>query len=184
MKYPYKSGNIRFDIRLLFITSTFALLTFSGCVPKSKKTSNIDNQTSIKQNIALYERWVEEVLNQGNPDAAEKFLALEFIDHSLPPDVPGTIEGFKEWFQMFNQAFPDAKWKLEYISGSDDIVYHHKTMTGTHLGEYVGLEPTGKKITTQETGIMRFKNGKIVEFWGTFDEFSIMNQLELINVPE
>ena len=184
MKYAYNSGNIRFFLKLFFITSILALITFSSCGPRSKKSSNIDNQTRVKKNIALYESWVEEVLNQGNPDAAENFLALEFIDHSLPPDVPGTVEGFKEWFRMFNQAFPDAKWKIEYISGSDDIVFHHKTMTGTHLGEYMGLEPTGKKITTQETGIMRFKNDEIVEFWGTYDEFSIINKLGLIQIPE
>ena len=135
---------------------------------------------SAEENIAIYRRFVEQVLHAGNADAADEFMAVELIDHSLPPDVPGTREGFKEWFRMFHAAFPDAKWILEFIDGKGDIVYHHKSFVGTHRGEYLGVAGTGKQIRGQETGIIRFKDGKMVEFWGTFDDFGIARQLGLI----
>ena len=135
---------------------------------------------SAEENIAIYRRFVEEVLNRGNANAVDQFFAPTFVDHSLPPDVPGTLEGFKEWFTMFRNAFPDGKWTIDFITGTGDIVARHQSMIGTHQGEYLGVAPTGKHVRTQETGIARFKDGKMVEFWGTFDDFGIARQLGLI----
>ena len=135
---------------------------------------------SAEENIAIYRRFVEEVLNKGNADAADQFFAPALVDHSLPPDIPGTLDGFKEWFTMFHHAFPDGKWTIDFITGTGDIVAHHKSMVDTHKGEYLGVAASGKQVTTQETGIIRFKDGKMVEFWGTFDDFGIARQLGLI----
>ena len=39
----------------------------------------------------------------------------------------------------------------------------HLTYTGTFTGEFLGLAPTGKKITTTAVAIYRIVNGNIVE---------------------
>jgi predicted ester cyclase len=136
---------------------------------------------STERNISIYGRFVGDVLNKRNVDAADQFFAPQFLDHSLAAmGIEGTVAGFKQWFRMFHAAFPDAHWKIEYIDAKCDWVYHHKTVVGTHQGEYLGLQATGKKITSQETGRIRFQNGKMVEFWGTFDDFGIARQLGLI----
>ena len=51
-------------------------------------------------------------------------------------------------------------------------------------GEYMGVSATGNTVSTKETGIMRFKEGKIVEFWGTFDDYSLSSQIGLINTND
>jgi hypothetical protein len=38
---------------------------------------------------------------------------------------------------------------------------------GTHQGEYMGIEPTGKSVTYNEIFIFRFVNGRIAETWGS-----------------
>ncbi len=108
---------------------------------------------SAEEGVAIYRRFVAEVLNKGNVDAADQFFAPTLTDHSLPPDVPGTLDGFKEWFTMFHNAFPDGKWTIDFITGTGDIVAHHNSMVGTHKGEYLGVATSGKQVTTQETGI-------------------------------
>ena len=135
---------------------------------------------SAEENIAIFRRFVEEVLNKGNANAADQFFAPTLVEHILPPYIPGTLDGFKAWLMMFHSAFPDGKWIIDFITGAGDIVAHHKSMVGTHKGEYLGVAATGKQVTTQETGIIRFKNGKMVEFWSTFDDFGIARQLGLI----
>lgn len=135
---------------------------------------------SGEENIAIFRRFVEDVLNKGNADTADQFFAPTLVEHILPPYIPGTLDGFKEWLMMFHKAFPDGKWTIDIITGTDDIVAHHKSMVGTHKGEYLGVAATGKQVTTQETGIIRFKDGKMVEFWSTFDDFGIARQLGLI----
>ena len=135
---------------------------------------------SAKENIAIFRRFVEEVLNKGDAGAADQFFAPTLVEHILPPYIPGTLDGFKEWLMMFHKAFPDGKWTIDFITGTGDIVAHHKSMVGTHKSEYLGVAATGKQVTTQETGIIRFEDGRMVEFWSTFDDFGIARQLDLI----
>jgi predicted ester cyclase len=40
--------------------------------------------------------------------------------------------------------------------------------SGTHTGEYLGLTPTGKKITVEVVDIFRLVDGKVVEvYWSS-----------------
>ncbi len=50
--------------------------------------------------------------------------------------------------------------------------------TGTQLGEFNGLAPTGKQVTIYETSIYRIANGKLAEQWGFPDAVSLSAQLE------
>jgi predicted ester cyclase len=137
---------------------------------------------SAEENKAIYCRFVQEVLNQGNVAASDRFFAPEFVDHSLPPDMPGNVAGFKEWLKMFRTAFPDQRWELEVILAEGDLVAHHKRVWGTHTGEFMGLAPTGKRINTAEIGIIKFAHGRMVEFWGMFDEEKLKQQLGIVEV--
>ncbi|MCB0599885.1 MAG: ester cyclase, partial [Saprospiraceae bacterium] len=50
--------------------------------------------------------------------------------------------------------------------------------TGTQLGTFNGIEPTGKKVTIFETAIYRISNGKVAEQWGFPDVLSLNHQLD------
>jgi predicted ester cyclase len=53
----------------------------------------------------------------------------------------------------------------------------YKTYHGTHLGEFLGVSPTGGKIQFEAVDVMRVRNGKIAEHWGVANLFSLMQQL-------
>jgi predicted ester cyclase len=65
----------------------------------------------------------------------------------------------------------------------DDMVVDHdklasrQTVTGTHLGEYRGLAPTGKAVVYEEIFIIRFTDGLIAEVWGVVDTLTQLQQL-------
>jgi predicted ester cyclase len=75
------------------------------------------------------------------------------------------------------RAFPDLHLNVEDLIGEGDKVVARIVVTGTHLGDYMGVEPTGKSIAYDEIFIFRFANGRVVETWGVVDVLSQMKQL-------
>jgi predicted ester cyclase len=47
----------------------------------------------------------------------------------------------------------------------------------------MGIPPTGKQATVTGMNTVRFRNGKIVEFWHQEDVMSLMRQLGVLPVP-
>jgi steroid delta-isomerase-like uncharacterized protein len=97
----------------------------------------------------------------------------------LPGDAAGA-EKLKQVWMALLQAFPELRLTVEDLIGEDDKVVARIVCTGTHLGEYMGLEPSGKSIAYDEIFIFRFANGRVVETWGVVDVFSQMKQLGVI----
>lgn len=56
------------------------------------------------------------------------------------------------------------------------------TSTGTHLGEFQGLAPTGRKLSWTGTVIDRVRDGRTVESWGNWDMMGMMQQLGAVEL--
>jgi steroid delta-isomerase-like uncharacterized protein len=101
------------------------------------------------------------------------------IRSPVPLGVTGS-QAMKVIFATLLRAFPDLHVRVEDLIAEDDKVVSRSTVTGTHQGEYMGLQPTGKFVTYNEIFIFRFVNGRIAETWGVVDVFSQMRQLGAI----
>jgi predicted ester cyclase len=66
------------------------------------------------------------------------------------------------------------------LIAEDDKVVIRNTVTGTHLGEYRGVPPTGKSVSYNEMFILRFADGRIAEVWGVVDVYAQLKQLGMI----
>jgi steroid delta-isomerase-like uncharacterized protein len=97
----------------------------------------------------------------------------------LPGDATGA-EVLKQVWAVLLRAFPDLHLNVEDLIGEDDKVVARIVVTGTHLGDYMGVAPTGKSIAYDEIFIFRFADGRVVETWGVVDVFSQMKQLGVI----
>lgn len=53
------------------------------------------------------------------------------------------------------------------------------TLTGTHNGDFRGHPPTGKAISVRGMQISPYRDGKLVERWGSTDELGILTKLGL-----
>jgi steroid delta-isomerase-like uncharacterized protein len=51
------------------------------------------------------------------------------------------------------------------------------TVTGTHQGTFMGIAPTGKKVTIAAFETVRIANGKVVEHWGGPDTYDLLTQV-------
>jgi len=133
---------------------------------------------STDANKALIRRFYEEVWDRGNTGFAYEVFADDYVRHDLRTTValPGP-EGQKKIADEFRTAFPDLRVTVDLIVGGDDYVVGRWTATGTHLGQWGGLAPTGRTATFSAANIFRFDNGKVVEIWNHRDDFGLFEQI-------
>ena len=137
---------------------------------------------SIEQNKSVTDRIPVE-FNQGNVNILDEIVASNAVDHSLPPNVPPTVEGTKTFINGLMAAFPDLKYELENSIAEGDYVFQQLKATGTMKGELNGIPPTNKSATWTEMHVVRFDQGKIIEHWAVVDQVSMMQQLGLLPMP-
>jgi steroid delta-isomerase-like uncharacterized protein len=126
--------------------------------------------------------WYDQVWNQGNEDAINQILAEESICHGLVDAEGNTVRGmagFKQIFHTFRTAFPDLCITLEEVVTQNDICAVRCTVRGTHLGDTLGIAPTGKTVEFTGMNFARVVNGKIVEGWNNFDFATMQAQLQV-----
>jgi steroid delta-isomerase-like uncharacterized protein len=131
---------------------------------------------STEENKAIIQRVTEEVYNKRNLAVADEINATNVIVHFPNIEVKG-IEAYKKLVsEMFN-AFPDLYSANDEVLAEGDTVAARYTMIGTHKGEFMGIAPTGKKVTMTGMSIAHFTEGKITESWGIMDTMGMLQQL-------
>lgn len=140
--------------------------------------------TTEQENKELARRFHEEVWEKRNLDFIDEQIAEDFVgyDPSLPEPVRGP-EGVRETAELFQSAFPDAGVEIEQLVAEDDLLAIHRTLTGTHEGEFMGIEPTGAEVEVEGMAIYRLEDGKTVEEWQVVDMFGLLVQLGVVEPP-
>jgi len=124
-------------------------------------------------------------VNQHDPDLIEATIdevcAPDMvISTPLPLDVTGA-EAQKLVFRILLSAMPDLHIEVQDRIAEGDKVVYRNVVTGTHQGTYMGVEPTGKRITYNEIFIVRLDAaGRVAQTWGVVDVAAQMRQLGLI----
>jgi predicted ester cyclase len=137
----------------------------------------------ITRNKATFRRF-HDALNTGDADVISKVID-EIVEPDvqirtpLPVDATGA-QALEQAMAMLLQGFPDIHVAVEDLIAEGDKVVGRNTISGTHQGSYMGLAPTGTRVTYDEIFIFRFADGRIVETWGVVDVFSQMKQLGVI----
>jgi steroid delta-isomerase-like uncharacterized protein len=131
-----------------------------------------------EDNKALIRRFYEEVWDRGNTEFAFEVFADDYVRHDFraTEPLPGPA-GQKRIADDFRAAFPDLRVNVDLIVGEDDFVVGRWTATGTHLGSWAGMEPSGRPMTLSAANIFRFEDGKVVEIWNHRDDLGLREQL-------
>lgn len=72
-------------------------------------------------------------------------------------------EGLKAIYEEYFEAFPDIHYDIDTIVADEDHVAVFTTTRGTHEGEFRSIEATGNEFEVQDAGLVRVKDGKIVD---------------------
>ena len=128
-------------------------------------------------NKALMRRFYDEVINGGNVALIDELFAADFVEHEEFPGLTGGREGVEQFFTMMRAAFPDLRMAVDDLIAEGDKVVARATMSGTHKGEFMGMDPSGKQFRVSAIDVVRFAGGKAVEHWGLTDAAAMMEQL-------
>lgn len=129
-------------------------------------------------------RWFDEIWNQGRLETADELLAPGAVVHD--PGIAGhdanDPSDLKEQVQTLRGAFPDLHIHVDEIVCEGDYVAMRCTASGTHLGDGLGIPPTGREIRIQGMSMGRWENGRLCEGWNQFDLMSLFRQLGLLSL--
>jgi steroid delta-isomerase-like uncharacterized protein len=132
---------------------------------------------ALDENKKLYLRLADEVLTNKNLAVADELIASDFREHVSGEARRVGVEGFKAARLRRNAAFPDWKVTVDDIIAEGDKVVARATGEGTHLGEYMGIPPTGRRIKVSWIAIYRIADGRLAEHWQHIDELGLRQQL-------
>jgi len=118
-----------------------------------------------------------ETMNKHDVSAFFEFCPDCTYHSSATGELKG--EAFRKFFTTAMAAFPDFRVTVQDQIAEGDKVVTRYVMTGTHNGEFMGVAPTGKRITITGLCLDRIVKGKIVEEWDEWDALSMMRQLGL-----
>jgi steroid delta-isomerase-like uncharacterized protein len=118
---------------------------------------------------ALVRRFHEEAWNKGNVAAVDEFMAADYVDYPIPSGLPPGTEGLKQTITTYRTAFPDLKATVDDIFAEGDRVAYRWSTRGTHLGDWLGIPPTGYHMAATGITVFRIAGGKVVEGWTSMD---------------
>jgi predicted ester cyclase len=121
-----------------------------------------------------------------------KAMVRRMVDGINAGDIEDTVEALfapraarrvKRLFMNFYIAFPDWREEIVELVAEGNTVAGRFRCSGTHLGEFLGEAPTGKRMDVEEVFFLRAEDGKFVAFWGLEDSLGRMRQLGLAPAP-
>ena len=132
----------------------------------------------LEANKAIVTRFNKEFIERGDINVFYELVDANVINHTAPAGVSKSADGMIQVINMFRKAFPDLVVEVYEQVAEGDMVATHNAFHGTHLGEFMGIPATGKKVIIQVMDFIRLCNGKYVEHWGMRDIQNVLEQLK------
>lgn len=89
----------------------------------------------------------------------------DLVSHGALGDVHGPDGFIGIMVGNVHRGFPDAHVELAAVIHEDDLVSFRLDGSGTHLGPFLGVEPTGKTVRIRGIHHARVRDDRIVEHW-------------------
>ena len=121
-----------------------------------------------------------EAINSQNLALWDELMSPDFILHMNIKKMQG-LESNKKFVKDEIKAFPDLHVTIEDIIAEGNKVWVRLKETATHKGEYLGLAPTGNKLSYKVVTIWRIVHGKCIEGWIIYDQLDFLQQLGVIS---
>jgi steroid delta-isomerase-like uncharacterized protein len=112
----------------------------------------------------------------------------ESFDELVAPDVvrhceatPGlearSLDDLKEFLRLDTAVFPDSVQTVQLLLAEGDLVATWTTYEGTQTGPMGPFPPSNRKVHFDFGAVFRMENGKIAEWWMTWDNMTILRAL-------
>ncbi len=131
--------------------------------------------SELQDNKALVRRHLEEAVSQRRPEVWNDVMAEGFVVHH-PLVEPGRAS-YAAALEMLWGGFPDLNVEVLDLVAEDDRVAVRYIERGTHTGDFVGLEPSGRSYEKHGFALYRVAGGQLAEAWMQEDDQGYQQQL-------
>jgi len=126
-----------------------------------------------------FENLAKEISAAYNAHDLEKFLSFHTDDVLMEHVVAGGLvcrgkEEFKANIKEGFESFPDITVELTGAFGSGNHQCEVCIFTGTHRGAYLGIAPTGKRVSIRSVIVRELRDGKCCRVSMYFDSASFL----------
>jgi predicted ester cyclase len=132
---------------------------------------------SADTNRAIVKRFVDEWLNSRDRSALDQICVPGMAFHWGALGDGRGVEALAELEEKVRAAFPDILVEPAFTVADDTYVVNRSLVTGTHLGTWFGVEPTGKACAWTAVEIYRIEDGRLAEQWLNEDWTSVLQEL-------
>jgi steroid delta-isomerase-like uncharacterized protein len=126
----------------------------------------------MTDNSAVLRRFIEEASPSGDAEA---------IAACVHPDAifgeGKQLEEHRQTNAALAAAIGDFAMKVQDTVSDGDKVAARITITGKHIGDFMGQPASGKRFEIEEILIAAFRDGRISRVWRVYDMYSLMKQL-------
>ena len=133
-----------------------------------------------ESNKDIVRRFYEEIVNTGKTKKIADFISPDIIETDGVVRIQSGIEGMIEHVRGVRETYPDLKLTIERQIAEGDWVVSIITARGTHLGEWIGIAPTGRKLVYGGVNVDKVVDGKMVEHGGAANILSPLLEIGAI----
>lgn len=119
-----------------------------------------------------------DVINGQDYDRLPALVDPDYVYRAPGEEIRG-IDGLRALLEAYHRGFPDLELVIQDMFGADERVATAFTFNGTHLGELMGVQPTGRRVSVRGTLHSRTARGRIVEEFELLDLATMYRQLGL-----
>jgi steroid delta-isomerase-like uncharacterized protein len=128
-------------------------------------------------NRTLVDRYLSELLNNGDFAGAEGILAPNFIFYGPSTRQGLDSTGFMRFIRETRAAFSNKRFtEIDRIVEGDRVALRFR-MTGTQDGMFHGIPPTGAAIDVEGCDVLYILHDRIAEVRAYFDLIPVVQQL-------
>ena len=141
---------------------------------------------STEANKEAVRRCFEEAWNRNNVSVLHELYSPDNVHHFGA--TPGRLgaDQLAAMIKAWRTAIPDYQYHVEQLVAEDDLVVMLLQFTGTHSAAPLTISgrtatPRNRTFEESEMIMFRFRDGKVVESWATWDRLSFLEQLGAID---
>ena len=121
---------------------------------------------STASNKRLVQKYYEDIVSTGCIDDIARYVSADYVEVHDGVEYPIGLEGAKEHVLGVRKTYPDLRLTVERQIAEGDWVVTMVTMHGTHLGEWLGMKPTGRPVEMTAVNVDKVNDDRIVEHGG------------------
>lgn len=122
----------------------------------------------------------EHITSEHRLDDVCDYVSVDCITRVGEMRIPVGVDGMKQHMIDVRKTYPDLKMTILNQYSEGDYIISEFIMEGTHLGEWLGMRPSGKSLRIFGVNIDKVIDGKIVEHGGAANTFDPLFEAGII----